>query len=79
MLRSALPLVALSFAVVAAPSVGADAPNAKTHWAFKAPVRPDAPATKHTARNAIDKFIPSRSNATIKQDSPLVRRLGLLR
>jgi hypothetical protein len=47
-------LVVLAVAVVATPSNGADA---KTHWAFKAPVRPEAPATKHTARNPIDRFI----------------------
>src|SRR6266545_1894969 len=78
MFRCAL-LVGLVFVLVAAPSAGADAPNAKTHWAFKAPTRPDAPATKHTARNPIDKFIFARLEKEGLKPSPEADRVTLCR
>jgi len=53
-------LVALSAALVATPSIGADATEAKAHWAFQTPVRPEIPKTKIAVRNPIDAFIFAR-------------------
>ncbi len=51
---------ALFAALFAVPSAGADAPDAKAHWAFKAPVRPDVPKPPHPTANPIDAFIRAR-------------------
>ncbi len=50
---SLIPVALLLVALVAAPSGAVDTPAAKTHWAFKAPVRSAVPATS----NPIDHFI----------------------
>ncbi len=61
MFRFALPaLLALPVALVGVPSARGDNPDPKAHWAFKAPVRPVPPTTKHPTRNAIDQFIFAR-------------------
>jgi len=51
------------------------------HWAFIAPVRRDAPATKHDAhvRNEIDKFILARLEAAGLQPSVEADKIALLR
>src|SRR4051794_26299558 len=58
MLRYAVPAIVLPFALLAVPAQGVDTPAAKTHWAFKAPVRPTVPA----GANPIDHFIRARLN-----------------
>lgn len=51
------------------------------HWAFLAPVRREAPATKHEAhvRNEIDKFILARLESAGLQPSPEADKIALLR
>src|SRR5207244_3536140 len=71
-----VPLVALCAALIATPSNGADA---KAHWAFKAPVRPDAPATKLPAQSAIDKFIRARLEKEGLKPSPEADKVTLCR
>jgi hypothetical protein len=80
MFRSTLP-AGLVLALVAAPSpsVGADAPAAKTHWAFQAPVRPEVPKTEPAARNPIDAFIRARLVKEGLKPSPDADRITLCR
>ena len=62
MLRCALP-AGLLFVLVTTPSVGADPPDAKVHWAFQAPVRstvPELRGANATIRNPIDAFVRAR-------------------
>src|SRR5262245_4038831 len=80
MLRIAIPsTVALFAAVIATPAPRAEAADAKTHWAFKAPVRPDAPATKLPARNPIDKFILARLEKEGLKPAPEADKITLCR
>jgi hypothetical protein len=80
MSRTAIPLtVALFAAVIATPSVGADAPGAKTHWAFKAPVRPPVPKTEPQPSNPIDAFIRARLTREGLKPAPEADRITLCR
>ena len=56
-------------------------PDAKTHWAFSAPVRPSLPAvgSEGWARNPIDLFILARLEAEGLAPSPEADRITLLR
>jgi hypothetical protein len=75
MFRISLPLApaALLVAVLAAPSVAADA---KDHWAFKAPARPAVPAG---ATHPIDAFIRARLAKEGLKPSPEADRVTLCR
>src|SRR5262249_52568611 len=77
MLRYTLPLVALA-AVVAVP-LRATEPDAKNHWAFKTPVRPEAPNTTQPTRNAIDTFILTRLQKEGLKPAPEAAKVTLCR
>src|SRR5262245_8662838 len=80
MFRIALPLLAgLPVALVFTPCGTADAADAKTHWAFKTPVRPEAPKTQHPARNPIDAFILARLEKEELKPSPEADKITLCR
>lgn len=51
--------LALPFALAAVPAP-TGAADAKPHWAFVAPVRPEVPKTAHPGRNPIDAFVRAR-------------------
>jgi hypothetical protein len=78
MLRSTLPLVALAAGLVAVPVRGAE-PDARSHWAFKAPVRPETPNTARQTRNPIDAFILARLHKEGLKPSPEADRVTLCR
>jgi hypothetical protein len=78
MLRITLPLLALAAGLVAVP-VRAVEPDPKTHWAFKEPVRPETPNTKHQTRNPIDAFILARLQKEGLTPSPEADRVTLCR
>ncbi len=76
MFRLTIPLLlALFVALVPAPSNGVDTPAAKTHWAFKAPVRPGVPG----GANPIDHFIRSRLDKEKLKPAPEADRVTLCR
>lgn len=66
MLRLAVLVPPIALVAALFGTQGADAPrsataaDAKAHWAFVAPVRPDVPKTAHPTRNPIDAFIRAR-------------------
>jgi uncharacterized protein DUF1553/uncharacterized protein DUF1549 len=80
MLRCLFPLLALAV-LVAAPLSASDvpAPAAQKHWAFKAPVRPETPNTKHQTRNPIDSFIFARLQKEGLKPSPEADKVTLCR
>ena len=81
MFRYTLPLVAL-VAILVAPLYGADEPDPKNHWAFKAPVRPSVPEIrnpKSEIRNDIDRFILARLEKEGLKPSPEADRVTLFR
>ena len=71
--------VALFAAVIATLSAGAVAPAAKTHWAFKTPVRPTVPKTEPQPSNPIDSFILARLEQEGLKPSPEADRTTLCR
>ena len=62
-------------------TVGIQVTEAKKHWAFVAPVRPDLPAVKNAARpvNPVDRFVLARLEKESLQPSPEADRATLLR
>ncbi|HVL15166.1 MAG TPA: DUF1549 domain-containing protein, partial [Gemmata sp.] len=83
MLRHLLPLFALA-AVVVTP--GADArrsdagePDAKDHWAFRAPARPEPPKAANEIGNPIDAFVLARLAREGLKPSPEADRVTLCR
>jgi len=72
----------LLFALVTTPSVGADPPDAKAHWAFQVPVRPAVPELRGanaTVRNPIDAFVRARLEKEGLKPAPEADRVTLCR
>ncbi len=79
MLRYILPLGVLLAVLVVTPSRGADDPDPKKHWAFKAPVRPTVPKPTAWVRNPIDSFILARLAKEQLSASPEADKITLCR
>ncbi|MCE9562440.1 MAG: DUF1549 and DUF1553 domain-containing protein [Planctomycetes bacterium] len=79
MLRYFLPLGSLFAVVVATPLRGADEPDPKKHWAFKAPVRSAVPKATPWVRNPIDAFVLQRLESEKLTASPEADKITLCR
>jgi hypothetical protein len=79
--RAPLCLIALLGLLASSAALSGEAPAAKKHWAFVAPVRPELPVVKNTSwvRNPIDRFILARLEKEGLTPSPQADRVTLAR